>query len=168
MALFTSHAALQATAGGIRASLLARGLTVLAQGIDGLPHQIVEGLLDDPKSVVLGTASFWEGVDLPGDSLKVVLLARLPFGVPTAPVFAARSEQFEDPFTDYAVPQAILRLRQGFGRLIRTKTDRGAVVILDRRILSRRYGKTFLDSLPPTHFKTPRLHQLSDELQAWL
>ena len=168
MALFTSHAALQATAGGIRASLLARGLTVLAQGIDGRPHQIVEGLLDDPESVVLGTASFWEGVDLPGDALKVLLLARLPFGVPTAPVFAARSEQFEDPFTEYAVPQAILRLRQGFGRLIRTKTDRGAVVILDRRIVSRRYGKTFLDSLPPTQFKTPRLHQLSDELRAWL
>ena len=168
MALFTSYASLQATAGAVRASLQARGLTVLAQGIDGRPHQLVDALLDDPRSVILGTASFWEGVDLAGESLKVLLLARLPFSVPTAPVFATRSEQFENPFTEYAVPQAILRLRQGFGRLIRTKTDRGAVVILDRRIVSRRYGKAFLDSLPPTHFRTFKLHQLSDELRAWL
>ena len=168
MALFTSHASLQATAGGIRSNLQAHGLNVLAQGVDGPPHRLVQSFVQDPESVLLGTASFWEGVDLAGDVLKALLVARLPFSVPTAPVFAARSEEFEDPFNEYAVPQAILRIRQGFGRLIRTKTDRGVVVILDRRIVSRRYGKAFLDSLPPTTFKTFRLHDLAENIRAWL
>ena len=168
MVLFTSHAALQATAGGIRSNLQAHGLNVLAQGVDGPPHRLMQRFVEEPKSVLLGTASFWEGVDLAGDVLKVLLVARLPFSVPTAPVFAARSEEFEDPFSEYAVPQAILRIRQGFGRLIRTKTDRGAVVILDRRIISRKYGKSFLDSLPPTTFKTFRLRDLAENIRAWL
>ena len=168
MALFTSHAALQTTASAVRGNLQSRGFEVLAQGVDGPPHRLIERFLENPRSVLLGTASFWEGVDLAGDSLKVLLVARLPFSVPTEPVFAARSEQFEDPFSEYAVPQAILRLRQGFGRLIRTKTDMGVVVILDRRILSKRYGKSFLDSLPPSTFKTCVLHELSQEIQTWL
>lgn len=168
MALFTSHAALQATAGGIRSNLQAHGLNVLAQGVDGPPHRLMQRFVEESESVLLGTASFWEGVDLAGDVLKVLLVARLPFSVPTAPVFAARSEEFEDPFSEYAVPQAILRIRQGFGRLIRTKTDRGAVVILDRRIVSRKYGKAFLDSLPPTTFKTFRLRDLAENIRAWL
>ena len=168
MALFTSHAALQAAASGVRSNLRAQGITVLAQGIDGTPHQLVRRLIDEPRSVILGTSSFWEGVDLAGDVLKVLLLARLPFSVPTAPVFAARSEQFENPFEEYALPQAILRARQGFGRLIRTKTDRGAVVLLDRRVLSRRYGKQFLDSLPPTNRQTFKLRELGDRIRAWL
>ena len=105
--------------------------------------------LENPETVLLGTASFWEGVDLAGESLQALLVARLPFNVPTEPVFEARSEQFENSFMQYALPQAILRLRQGFGRLIRTKTDRGAAVILDSRLVSRRYGRLFVDSLPP-------------------
>ena len=167
MALFTSHASLQAAASAIRGDLQARGFNVLAQGVDGPPHRLLQTFLDNPRSVLLGTASFWEGVDLAGDSLKVLLLARLPFSVPTEPVFEARSEQYEDSFNEYAVPQAILRIRQGFGRLIRTKTDRGVVVILDRRIVSRGYGKKFLRSLPRVTFKTCNLHELSREIQAW-
>ena len=167
MALFTSHASLQAAASAIRGDRQARGFNVLAQGVDGPPHRLLQTFLDNPRSVLLGTASFWEGVDLAGDSLKVLLLARLPFSVPTEPVFAARSEQYEDAFNEYAVPQAILRIRQGFGRLIRTKTDRGVVVILDRRIVSRGYGKKFLRSLPKVTFKTCNLHELSREIQDW-
>ena len=140
----------------------------MAQGIDGPPHQLIRKYLDDPRSVVLGTASFWEGVDLAGESLKVLLVARLPFSVPTDPVFAARSELYEEPFMEYALPQAVLRLRQGSGCLIRTKSDKGAVVILDRRVLSRRYGKAFLNSLPPMTLKTCGLHRLGDEIGDWI
>jgi len=141
---------------------------VLAQGADGTPHQIVRSYLGNPNSVILGTASFWEGVDLSAESLKVLLLARLPFNVPTEPVFAARSELFEDPFNQYAVPQAILRLRQGFGRLIRSKSDKGVVVIMDSRVLSKRYGKAFLDSLPPSTFKTCQLNELPKLIKGWV
>ena len=168
MALFTSHASLQATAAAIRGNLQARGLALLAQGIDGTPPQLLKRFMEDPKAVLLGTSSFWEGVDLAGDSLKVLILARLPFSVPSEPVFAARSEQYESPFIDYAVPQAILRLRQGFGRLIRTKTDQGVVVILDRRIASRRYGKAFLDSLPPVTLQMSGVAQLPHQIQSWI
>ena len=168
MALFTSHASLQAASTAIRGDLQARGLNVLAQGIDGTPPQLVRRFLEDPTSVLLGTASFWEGVDLPGESLKVLLVTRLPFSVPTEPVFAARSELYEDPFNGFAVPQAILRLRQGFGRLIRTKTDRGVAVILDQRIVSRRYGKAFLNSLPPMTTRTCSLQNLGDEIRGWI
>ena len=168
MALFTSHASLQATAEAIRGNLKARDFDVLAQGIDGTPHQVLDKFLDNPRSVLLGTSSFWEGVDLAGEALKVLLLARLPFSVPTQPVFQARSELYEDSFESYALPQAILRLRQGFGRLIRTRTDKGVVVILDRRIVSRRYGKAFLRSLPDVTFRTVRLHQIPEQIAAWL
>jgi DNA polymerase-3 subunit epsilon/ATP-dependent DNA helicase DinG len=168
MALFTSHAALQATASAIRGGLQSQGLSVLAQGIDGTPQRLVSRFLDDPRSVLLGTASFWEGVDLAGESLKVLLLARLPFNVPTEPVFSARSEMYDNSFGEYAVPQAILRLRQGFGRLIRTKSDRGVAVVLDRRIVSRRYGREFLESLPPVARRDCRLRDLGDVVRDWL
>ena len=168
MALFTSHASLQAVASAVRADLRAHGIDVLAQGVDGTPHQILRQFMQSPSSLLLGTASFWEGVDLAGDSLQVLLLARLPFSVPTEPVFAARSELFEQPFYEYAVPQAVLRLRQGFGRLIRTKTDKGVVGILDRRIISRGYGKSFLGSLPPATFRTCRLDTLGYEIKDWI
>ena len=168
MALFTSHASLQAASKAIRGDLQARGIDVLAQGIDGSPHQLVRRFIENPKSVLLGTSSFWEGVDLAGDSLKVLLVARLPFSVPTEPVFEARSDLYENSFMEYAVPQAILRLRQGFGRLIRTKTDRGVVIILDKRTVSRRYGGSFIKSLPPVTLKTPGLNDLGNEIRAWL
>ena len=168
MALFTSHASLQTTASAVRADLQASGINVLAQGVDGSPQQLVRRFLADPSSLLLGTSSFWEGVDLPGDSLKVVLVARLPFSVPTEPVFAARSEHYDDPFYEYAVPQSVLRLRQGFGRLIRTKSDRGVAIILDRRIVSRRYGKAFIDSLPPATLRSCDLHELGEQVKRWI
>lgn len=168
MALFTSHASLRATASEIRADLEGRGFNVLAQGVDGPPHRLVDRFLENHQSVLLGTSSFWEGVDLAGEALEVLLLTRLPFSVPTEPVFAARSELYEDSFNTYAVPQAVLRIRQGFGRLIRTKTDRGVVVILDRRILSKRYGKAFIQSLPDVTFKALNMHELPDQIHGWL
>ena len=168
MALFTSHAALQATASAVRQRLRSRGIDLYAQGIDGSPHGIMRRFIENPKSLLLGTASFWEGVDLAGESLQVLVLARLPFNVPTEPVFAARSELFERPFIEYALPQAVLRLRQGFGRLIRTRNDRGAVVILDSRVVARRYGRVFLDSLPDMTIDRCRLGEIGGKIGTWL
>ena len=168
MALFTSHASLRACASAIRGPLKAVGLGVLAQGVDGTPQQLVSRFLDNPETVLLGTSSFWEGVDLAGDALRVLLVTRLPFNVPSEPVFAARSEQYEDSFNQYAVPQAILKLRQGFGRLIRTKTDRGVAIILDQRILVRRYGQAFLQSLPPVTIDRCSMRELPEKIERWL
>jgi len=128
----------------------------------------MEDFLSNPRSLLLGTSSFWEGVDLPGDSLTLLILARLPFDVPSDPVFSARSEVYEQPFRDYAVPQAILRFRQGFGRLIRTGTDRGVVTVLDRRLSARSYGSLFLRSLPNCTVEQPKLHDLPGIVTSWL
>jgi DNA polymerase-3 subunit epsilon/ATP-dependent DNA helicase DinG len=127
--------------------LESEGLAVLTQGLGGSRRSIVERFTLG-GAVLLGTQSFWEGVDLPGDLLLCVVIVKLPFAVPDDPLVAGRSERYEDPFREFQVPQAALRLRQGFGRLIRSKTDRGAVVLLDRRVLEREYGATFLSSLP--------------------
>ena len=118
--------------------------------------------------MILGTASFWEGIDLAGDSLQALVVMRLPFNVPTEPVFEARSELYDNAFMEFALPQAILRLRQGFGRLIRTKTDRGVAIILDKRVISRRYGSLFIRSLPPASRKACKLDELGDEVRQWL
>jgi predicted DnaQ family exonuclease/DinG family helicase len=168
LVLFTSHASLQSAHAAIREPLGQGGVAVLGQGIDGAPQQLLDALRRNPRSVVLGTASFWEGVDVVGEALSLLVMARLPFSVPSEPVFAARSALFEEPFTEYALPQAVLRFKQGFGRLIRTKTDRGVVVVLDRRIKSKRYGQAFLDSLPPCRMEEPPLVDLPALAAAWL
>ncbi len=149
LVLFTSHGALRQAADAIRLELQRDGITVIAQGLDGSARRILRELELNPRSVVLGVASLWEGIDVPGDAISLVVIARLPFPVPSDPVYAARAELYEDPFQRYAVPQSIIRFRQGFGRLIRRKDDRGIVAVLDGRITSRRYGRLFVRSLPP-------------------
>jgi len=146
LALFTAHGAMRDVAARL-AGLEEGGLAVLTQGIDGSRRAILERFAAG-GAVLLGTQSFWEGVDLPGDQLRCVVIAKLPFPVPDDPLIQGRSERYDDPFREYMLPLAALRLRQGYGRLIRTKTDRGAVVLLDRRILLRDYGPVFLASLP--------------------
>ena len=115
---------------------------------------VVERFASHPGSVLLGTDSFWEGVDVAGDALSLVVIVRLPFEVPSHPVAKARTQRLADegkrPFYDYTLPRTALRLKQGFGRLIRSRTDRGAVVIYDGRVVRRGYGKALLASLPPT------------------
>jgi DNA polymerase-3 subunit epsilon/ATP-dependent DNA helicase DinG len=118
--------------------------------------------------VLFGTNAFWEGIDVIGDALSCVVVARLPFAVPTDPVYSARAEQFEDPFAEYAVPQAVLRLKQGFGRLIRSRSDRGAVVVLDSRLVTRVYGRVFLRSLPPCSVKQGPARRAGAEVATWL
>ena len=106
----------------------------------------------EKPSVIFGTSSFWQGVDIPGDALSSVIITKLPFDVPTEPLVEARIEDMKkrslNPFKHYQVPRAIIQLRQGFGRLIRKRTDKGVVAILDSRLTQRSYGKQFLNSLP--------------------
>jgi ATP-dependent DNA helicase DinG len=149
--LFTSYRALRSVAGILRKE---EGLPgpLFVQG--ELPRaRLLRRFTESGKGILLGTASFWEGVDVPGEPLRGLILQKLPFQVPTDPVVAARMEAMEargeDPFWRYTLPEAALRLKQGFGRLIRTQEDRGAVLLLDRRILTRRYGSYLRRSLPP-------------------
>ncbi|MCH8007342.1 MAG: 3'-5' exoribonuclease [Chloroflexi bacterium] len=168
LVLFTSHASLRAAHRGIRQALEDEQILVLGHNIDGSPRQLTQALRDEPNTVVLGTASFWEGVDIVGEALSLLVMARLPFSVPNDPIFRARSELYDDPFSQYAVPQAALRFKQGFGRLIRRKTDRGVMVVLDARITTRAYGQTFLHSLPPCTVETALLRQMPDLVSQWL
>ncbi len=167
LALFTSHSGLQATLKAVRKPLTQRDILVLAHG-DGPRHRLLQQLKANPRTVLLGTRSFWEGIDVVGDALSLLVIARLPFEVPSDPVFTARSESFDDPFGQYALPQAILRLKQGFGRLIRSKTDRGVVVILDSRLLTRGYGGAFLRSLPPATIRKGPARSLPSAVAEWL
>lgn len=149
LVLYTSHAGLKRSYHAIRQPLGDAGIAVIGQGLDGPRHQLIETLRrGEHPTVLLGTRSFWEGVDVPGDALSVVVIARLPFDVPTDPVFQARAERFEDGFLHYAVPQSVLRFRQGLGRLIRSQRDRGVAVILDSRFHGRGYGQLFQEALP--------------------
>ena len=141
---------------------------MLAQGIDGSPKQLLSTLKGSHRTLILGAGSFWEGVDITGEALSLLIMARLPFSVPSDPVFQARAELFDMPFEQYAVPQAILRFKQGFGRLIRRKTDRGVMIVLDRRLRSRQYGESFLRSLPPCNLRELPARELSGEVAAWL
>jgi len=168
LALFTSYAHMRRTAQATSPSLTEAGLTLLLQGTGGSRHQLLETFKTTDRTVLFGTRSFWEGVDVIGPALSALVLVRLPFAVPTDPVVSARSESFDDPFYQYSVPDAILRFRQGFGRLIRSKTDRGVVVVLDRRIQSKRYGQLFLDSLPECTVYRGPLVNLPSTIQQWM
>ncbi len=168
LVLFTAINALRQTYRAIQEPLEDAGIAVLGQGIDGSRRSLLERFKEFPGTVLLGTSSFWEGVDVVGDALSVLVIAKLPFSVPTDPIFAARSEQFEDAFNQYAVPQSILRFKQGFGRLIRSKDDRGIVAVLDRRLLTKKYGQTFLDSLPHTTVRSGPLQRLPDLARRFL
>lgn len=149
--LFTSFYALDFAHRRLETELKTQGITPLKQG-SAARGQLIERFRSDAASVLFGTDSFWEGVDVAGDALQCVILQKLPFRVPTEPVLEARAEAIDarggNSFMDYTVPQAVVKFRQGFGRLIRRKTDRGAIVVLDKRVMTKRYGKLFLESLP--------------------
>jgi len=148
LVLFTSYAALKKTAQSITGPLAREDIFVFEQGEGASPNALLESFKSTDRAVLLGTRSFWEGVDVPGDSLSVVVITKLPFDVPSDPIISARSELYEDSFNEYYLPESILKFRQGFGRLIRTASDHGIVAIFDRRVLTKQYGKLFLESLP--------------------
>jgi DNA polymerase-3 subunit epsilon/ATP-dependent DNA helicase DinG len=168
MVLFTSYEQLRKTAQGVKDYLAKREITLLTQGSGASPHTLLQNFKAAEKAVLFGTRSFWEGVDIPGEALSILVIARLPFAVPTEPIVAARSEQFDDPFYQYSIPESILRFRQGFGRLIRSQSDRGVVVVMDRRVTSKQYGRLFLDSLPPCQVQNGSIADLAKTCTSWL
>ncbi len=168
LVLFTSHGSLRAAHAGIKQALEEDRILVLGHNVDGSPRQLLQALREHPHTVVLGTASFWEGIDVVGEALSLLVMARLPFSVPDDPIFQARSELFDDPFNQYAVPQAALRFKQGFGRLIRRKTDRGVMVVLDGRIHTKSYGQAFLRSLPACTLQRAPARQVPGLVAQWL
>lgn len=168
LVLFTSNSQLNTTYRAVQRPLEREGIVVFAQGIDGSRRQILDNFRSTPQAVLMGTRSFWEGVDVVGQALSCLIIARLPFAVPTDPVLAARAETFDDPFNEYYLPDAILRFRQGFGRLIRSRDDYGVVIVLDKRILTKSYGKTILRSLPPCTARMGPVATLPTVAQRWL
>ena len=168
LVLFTSHAQLRTTSSAIRPRLEEQGILVLAHGLDGSRRRLLQAFKTSPRAVLMGTSSFWEGIDVVGQALSCLVIVKLPFSVPTDPIFAARSEAFEEPFRQYSVPQTILRLKQGFGRLIRSRSDRGVVVILDSRVGSKFYGPAFIHSLPQCTVRMGPAAHVAEAAEGWL
>lgn len=168
LVLFTSYAQLKRTSNNISAELNKAGITVFEQGEGVSPSALLQTFRNTEKAILLGTRSFWEGVDIQGDALSVVVIAKLPFDVPSDPIIAARAESFENPFGEYSLPEAILKFRQGFGRLIRSKTDKGLVVIMDNRISTKRYGQEFINSIPRCTRRTDSVRDLPRLAAQWL
>jgi ATP-dependent DNA helicase DinG len=168
--LFTSYALLRYVASRLAALCEEEGWPLLVQGEHGRTQML--STFRNGNSVLLGTDSFWEGVDVPGPALSCVILTRLPFRVPNEPVLEARMEALRDqgldPFYNYALPEAVLRFKQGFGRLIRHRDDRGVVVVCDRRILQKGYGRYFLTSLPECTSRSGSLEQIAEAVSDWV
>src|SRR5437773_1831915 len=150
--LFTNYRDMQQVAGAMQKFFVENSMNLLVQGAGTPRSKLLEQFKSTPGAVLFGTDSFWGGVDVPGEALSNVIITRLPFAVPDHPLIEAKLELIEerggDPFTEYSLPEAILKFRQGIGRLIRTKSDRGIIVILDNRIVTRPYGRAFMQALP--------------------
>ncbi len=169
--LFTSYTTLNSVTNAINDGLLDSGIEVLKQGT--LPRdKLLEKFRSSTNAALLATDSFWEGVDIIGDALKLVVIMRLPFRVPTDPIIEARSDYLEkkeiNSFLNYSVPMAVIRFKQGFGRLIRSKTDRGAVLVLDKRIKTKSYGKYFINSLPECSKVYGKYGDMLDKLREFI
>ncbi len=152
LALFTSYTLLNELYYDLKLDFQSNNVTLLGQRIDGSRHTLITRFKAEKNSFLFGTDSFWEGIDVPGEALEILLITKLPFDVPSEPIIQAKIERIEreggNPFMEFTVPEAIIRFRQGFGRLIRSKDDYGAIIILDTRVVRKMYGRMFLQSLP--------------------
>lgn len=166
--MFTSYAQLRETAAAIAPRLTLGDIGLFEQGGGTSREALLEEFRTTRRAVLMGARSFWQGIDLPGDDLIGLAIVRLPFAVPNDPVFSARAETYSDPFRSYAVADAILRFRQGFGRLIRSTQDRGVVAIFDSRIINKDYGQSFLDALPDCTLQIGSLSQMANAAQQWM
>ena len=171
MILFTSHEMLREVYRTVRPNFNDDSVRLLAQGMDGSRTSLLHRFQEDEKSILFGTSSFWEGVDVPGTALEMLIMTKIPFDVPTEPLVEARMEQAQiitgNGFLNYLVPEAIIRLRQGFGRLIRSGKDRGVVILLDHRVVQTRYGSLFLESLPVEATVCEDEESLMEKLESW-
>jgi len=169
--LFTSYRMLDRMYEGVKDDLEKRGVVLFKQGSD-LRKNLFQNFKMNIHSVLFGTVSFWEGVDAPGQTLECVIITKLPFKVPTEPVVRARVERIQkeggNPFTEYSLPLAVIKMKQGIGRLIRKKTDTGIVVILDSRVIRKNYGRVFINSLPGGRVSIGELSQLLDQTDRYL
>lgn len=173
LVLFTSYRMLKEVHAALKPRLASQGIQVLGQGIDsGNRSKLTRWFQESPASVLLGTSSFWEGVDIPGEALSCLAIVRLPFQPPNHPIVEAKSEyikkQNKNPFMHYSVPQAVIRFKQGFGRLVRTSGDYGIVIVYDTRVIDTQYGKYFLYSLPGPKMEHMPSHGLVPRIQEWL
>ena len=170
LVLFTSYTMLERCYAQVHGPLAQDGISVLRQGKEDR-HRLLHRFREDTASVLLATDSFWEGIDAPGETLSLVVICRLPFEVPTHPVAVAQmarvASRGADPFTDLTLPRAVMRVRQGFGRLIRRHDDRGVVLLLDARLARRRYGEVFLRSLPEVQLEVAPGGDLLQRVQAY-
>jgi ATP-dependent DNA helicase DinG len=169
--LFTSYKTLNEVYSRVNEDLRQAGLFVFKQG-DGSRMNLLNDFKNNTHSVLFGTESFWEGVDAPGDTLECVIITKLPFKVPTEPVIKARMERIRmeggNPFTDYSLPLAVIKFKQGIGRLIRKSTDRGLIAVLDKRVLVKRYGNIFLNSIPGGNISKGILEELLQETNDYI
>ncbi|MGG0822859.1 ATP-dependent DNA helicase DinG [Paenibacillus turicensis] len=173
LVLFTSYRMLRQVYDPLKERLANEGITVLGQGMDnGSRNKLTRRFQHDAASVLLGTNSFWEGVDIPGEALTSLAIVRLPFQPPNHPMVEAKSERLKrekkNPFMKLSVPQAVIRFKQGFGRLVRSSQDRGIVIVYDTRILESYYGKHFLYSLPGPKMEHMPLSQMTPRISQWL
>jgi ATP-dependent DNA helicase DinG len=171
--LFTSYDMLKKTHDLIKESGLLDDYVLFAQGItSGSRSRLTRNFQRFEKSILLGTSSFWEGIDIPGEALSCLIIVRLPFTPPDDPIAEAKGELIQangqNPFSKHSLPEAVLRFKQGFGRLIRKKTDRGFVIIFDRRIVTTTYGKAFLKSIPSVPVKTLDINEMLTIIEEWL
>ncbi|PLR72407.1 ATP-dependent DNA helicase DinG [Bacillus sp. UMB0728] len=171
--LFTSHDMLRRTYELVKESGFLEEYVLIAQGItSGSRTRLTRNFQRFDKSILFGTSSFWEGVDIPGEDLSCLVMVRLPFSPPDEPLGEARKEAIQSrggrPFSEHALPEAVLRFKQGVGRLIRTKNDRGIIIVFDRRIVTASYGRAFLDSIPSIPVKVSPLDAIVDLVEDWL
>lgn len=167
LALFTANAALNNAYSYLHPHLSGSAVNLLAQGRDGPAARVLRLLAASERALALGSMAMWEGIDLEEASIKSLVMTRLPFPVPSDPIHASRSERMANPFNDYHVPEAIIKFRQGFGRLIRSHTDRGVFVMLDRRILASNYAKQFQQAIPRCTVRRVTLGTLGDYVGRW-
>ncbi|MCL1873591.1 MAG: exonuclease domain-containing protein [Clostridiales bacterium] len=170
--LFTSHYQLRAVYQALLSPLAARGLVLLAHGINGSRAGLLQRFKKEANCCLLGANSFWEGIDVVGEALSLVIVVRLPFWPPNSPTMSARLEKIEaqggSSFFQYSLPQALIRFKQGFGRLIRSGEDRGVFCVLDRRIIEKNYGRKFITSLPQMKIQCANSNKIAETISKWL